>query len=71
MSSLIGLQKELKNIQAFGTDGEESLSDAICHGFPLAIHLGCQIHKRRNIEAKLKDMGFPVETRNQIFDDIW
>ena len=41
------------------------------HGFPLAIHLGCQIYKRRNIEAKLKDMGFPVETCNQILDDIF
>ena len=71
VSSLIGLQKELKNIQAFGIDGEESLSDAIRHGFPLAIHLGCQIHKRRNIEAKLNDMGFPVETRNQILDNIF
>ena len=58
-------------MQAFGTDGEESLSDALRHGFPSAVHLRCQIHKRRNIEAKLKDMGFPVESRSQILDDIF
>ena len=37
-------------------------------GFPSAVRLCCQI---RNIEAKLKDMGFPVESRSQILDDIF
>ena len=65
------MQKELQNVQAFRTDGEEALSDALRHGFPSAVHLCCQIHKRRNIEAKLKDMRFPVESCSQILDNIF
>ena len=70
-SSMFGLQRELVNVKSFGTDGEEALSDAFSHGFKYAVHLTCQIHKRRNVEAKLKDMGFPLEARHHILDDIF
>ena len=70
-SSMIGLQRELVSVKSIGTDGEEALSDAFSHGFKSAVHLTCQIHKRRNVEAKLKDMGFPLEARHHILDDIF
>ena len=71
VSSLIGLHKELSNVVAFGTDGEVNLFEAFSYGFKKAVHLSCQIHKRRNIEAKLKEMGFSMEGRTQILDDIF
>ena len=56
-SSLVGLRKELLNVKAFGTDGEEALADAFSHEFGKAVHLTCVIHKQRNIKAKLKDVA--------------
>lgn len=50
---------------------EQSLSDALDHGFPSATHLCCQIHKCRNVEAKLKDEGFPIDSHSQILSDIF
>lgn len=70
-SSLVGLRRELRNAQAFGTDGEEALADAFSHVFKTAVRLTCAIHKRRNIEAKLKDLGVGAESRGSILDDIF
>ena len=70
-SSLVGMRKNLRNLKAFGTDGEECLAEAFSHDFPFATHLVCQIHKRRNIETKLKNLNFPVDMRGVILDDIF
>ena len=70
-SSLVGMRKNLRNLKAFGTDGEECLAEAFSHDFPSATHLVCQIHKRRNIETKLKNLNFPVDMRGVILDDIF
>ena len=58
-------------MKAFGTDGEECLADAFSHDFASATRLTCQIHKRRNIEAKQKDMDFLHDQRIVILDDIF
>ena len=52
---MIGLQPELVNIRAFGTDGEVPLASAFKHEFRNAIHLQCLIHLRRNVKKKLQD----------------
>jgi len=70
-SSLVGLRRELRGIRAFGADGEEALADAFSHEFKGVVQLTCGIHKRRNIEAKLKDLGASTETRGSILDDIF
>ena len=70
-SSLVDLRKDLRNVCAFGTDGEEALADAFSHEFTLAVQLTCFIHKRRNIEAKLKENGFSTECQQWILDDIF
>ena len=70
-SSLVGLHKNLRKLKAFGTDVEECLADAFSHDFASATRLTCQIHKRRNIEAKLKDMDFLHDQRIVILDDIF
>ena len=70
-SSLVGLRKGLRNVCAFGTDGEEALADAFSHEFTLTVRHTCFIHKRRNIETKLKDNGFSTKCQQQILDDIF
>ena len=67
-SSLVGLQKDLQSVVAFGTDGEEALADAFSHS---AVRLTCFIHKRRNIETKLKDIGLATDCQQQILDDLF
>ena len=68
--SLVVLRKDLAGLLAFGTDGEEALAQAFKHEFHFAVHLACFIHKCRNIEIKLKEMGFSTEAQRAIADDV-
>ena len=70
-STLVGLCPQLERLQAFGTDGETALIDAMAHEFGFATHLLCAIHLRRNIKQKLLDLNFPVEHRRKILDEIF
>ena len=60
-STLISLKPALRNVIAFGTDGEEELYKAFETQFPNAIHLRCFRHYRANIKRKLQEMGVPPE----------
>ena len=70
-SSIVGLRPELGGVQAFETDGEESLAKASSHTFPCGLHLTCFIHMRRNIKRELSDRGLDTFSQNQILDDIF
>ena len=52
-SSLLGLNKNLTNIRAFGTDGEYALIEAFKQQCPSAVHLLCFSHCKENIKRKL------------------
>ena len=61
-SKLCCLSPQIQDLIVFGTDGEKALSDALSETFPLATHLRCFIHFKRNIESnlhslKVKDYG--------------
>ena len=59
-STLIGLNKGLKQILAFGTDGDKAVVEALSHNFPFATQLHCFIHFRKNVETKLRlILAFP------------
>lgn len=60
-STLISLRPTLRNVIAFGTDGEEELYKAFGTQFPNAIHLRCFRHYRANIKRKLLEMGLPPD----------
>ena len=66
-SSLIGFNKKLWDLRAFGTDGQESLIDAFSHSFQLR----CFIHFKRNINEKLKEYGIPHKIAQEYVDDIF
>ena len=65
-STLVGIDRELANVKAFGTDGEKALGDAFSHEFNNSIHLMCSIHFRRNIKQKLVEMNLPEADRKQL-----
>ena len=70
-STLVGLRPSLKHLRCFGTDGEEALSDAFQHVFSSSIHLTCWIHMRRNILAKVQELGISQSTKHTIVEDLF
>ena len=52
-STVIGYDRHLRKIMAFGTDGDASLIESLSNAFPFAVQLRC-IHFKRNMEEKLK-----------------
>ena len=70
-STLVGLQPELCNLRAFGTDGEEALYSEFQHEFPASVHLQCYIHMRRNIKDKLHELRACESTVQIVLGDIF
>ena len=70
-STLIGIRPQLEKLLAYGTDGEQTLMDALSHEFPFAIHLLCTIHMRRNVKQQLIDRKFPEEHRRATLDEVF
>lgn len=60
-STLIGMEKELKNILAFGTDRDKAIVEALSHNFLFALQLRRALHFRKNVEQKLKELGLPTQ----------
>lgn len=69
--SLIGMRPELKSLRYFGTDGEEALYKAFKSAFPEAVHLLCSLHMKRNIKAKLCELGSGEQLQQMVVDDIF
>ena len=69
-SALIGLEPNLANLQAFGTDGEAALVNALSMSFPKACHLRCFLHFKGNIERKLTEMRLPNDVVKEFMQDI-
>ena len=56
-STLIGFNKNLQDVQVFGTDGVPALIEAQSHNFHSAKELRCFIYLKNNITEKLGDQG--------------
>ena len=70
-STLVGFNKKLRNVHVFGTDGQQSMIEAFSHCFPVALHLRCFIHYRKNIKEKLKEYGIPPHVADEFVADIF
>ena len=70
-STLVGFSKRLRNLSAFGTDGQEALIDAFSHCFPNAVQLRCFIHFKRNVSEKLKEYGIPTGVAEEFLSNIF
>jgi len=60
-SSMVGMNKKLVHLHAFGTDGEKALYDAFSHEFRLAIRLTCFIW---NLKEKLSKSAITEAVQN-------
>ena len=70
-STLICLNPNIANLQAFGTDGESELIKGFKLAFPNAVHLRCFNHFRQNIKDKLQNIGIPQSLHKEVFADIF
>ena len=71
VSEILKHQKALASLNAIGTDGEEQLSNAFGTVFPGAVKLLCVVHKRDNIQAKLRQLAVPERLSIDILDSIF
>ena len=67
-STLVGLHKGLKQILAFGTDGDKAL---VSHNFPFAAQLRCFLHFKKNVEQKLRELGIPSQISQEYIANIF
>lgn len=58
-------------LHATGTDNEVALRNATAAGFPNASALLCYLHSKRNVKAKLKELGVSQSLNNKICHDIY
>lgn len=56
-STLVGYDKKLRKIMAFGTDGDNNLIEALGHNFTSALQFRCFIHFKKNLEIKFRDLA--------------
>ena len=70
-STLIGLQKHLRHVLCFGTDGDKALVEAFSHNFPFAIQLRCFIHFKKNVQEKLRSLGIPHGVADEFISEIF
>lgn len=47
----------LSSLQAYGTDGEEALVNALEACFPKVVGLQCFLHKQTNLESRLSSVS--------------
>ena len=67
----MGLNRETRNILAYGTDGEEELYRALRYNFPHAVHLRCFNHFRENCKAQLRESNIPESQEKEFLADIF
>lgn len=72
LSCLRGKKDALRDLKAYGSDGEVSLLNALIAAFPDAIGLRCFIHMKDNIENHLQNkLHVKAEVKSAIIHDIF
>lgn len=70
-STLTRLNPGFRFLKCFGTDGEGPLYNAFADVCGEAKHLLCFLHVRKNIETKLKELGFSQQEQKQTLEEIF
>ena len=71
LSTLVDMWPQVSAVKAFGTDGEESLIQALKSSFPWALQLQCFLHMCRNIKNKLNDLNVSTASSFIIMEHIF
>ena len=61
----------MRNLQAFGTDGEKALANALHTVFNKAVHVRCFLHFKGNLDSRLQDLGIPKHERIEFLRDVF
>ena len=59
------------SLRAYGTDGEQALSNAAAEAFPFAVHLRCVNHLRDNMTAHLHKQLLPEDVIKEVLKDVF
>ena len=59
------------SLRAYGTDGEQALSNAAAPAFPFATHLRCANHLRDNITTHLRKQLLPEAVIKEVLSDTF
>lgn len=70
-SGLTRVNPDFRYLKCFGTDGEGPLYNAFSDVCSEADHLLCFLHVRKNIEAKLKELGFSQPHQRETLEEIF
>lgn len=70
-AGILRLCRNLRNLKAFGSDGEKAIYQAFGDIFPNAVHLRCEIHMRDNVDAKLKVLGISEAVAKEMTADLF
>ena len=70
-STLKTIETDLPDVLAFGTDDELALVNGFKNNFERSVHLLCELHLKKNIETKLKDLGIAGEVKSEFMADIF
>lgn len=62
---------EFRKLLFFGTDGETALISAMEESAPLADHLRCFIHFRKNLIEKMKDIGLTPFEQSIVIGEVF
>ena len=65
------MNSEFKDIQAFGSDGDLALLNAVAICYPSPLHLTCSDHKKSNIERKLGEYKATKAATKHVLSDIF
>jgi len=65
------LNRDIRNILAFGTDGEEALIEGMKSTMPHAVQLRCFGHFRDNCKMKLRKCNVPDTVQQTFLDDLF
>ena len=70
-TKVVSLNKEIREMLVFGTDGEEELFTAMRYTFPQAIHLRCFGHFMDNCKRQLRLSNVPEKEQKELLFDIF
>ena len=70
-ATLINHNKKLRNALCFGTDGDKALVETFEDNFPYALQLWCFVHFKKNVQEKLRSIGFPSSVSDKVLADIF
>ena len=70
-SKLVSLNKDVRGVLAYRTDGEEELYRAMNFSFPQALHLRCSNHFRDNCKDKRKASNVPEQVQKEFLYDVF